>query len=299
MEGFYKKWFFPLALPAIILFTAVIFVPFILGILYSFTGWRGTYFVGGSQNPFDALLGFNNYIKAFKSEKFINAFIYTVKYTGVSVIMINVAALSLALLVTKINKGAGLIRTVLFLPNLLGGLALGYIWAFIFEIVFTKVLFGPTSFISIPFLTNMTQNNTKALFALSLMVTWQAAGYNMLIYVNGLNNIPGDLYEAATIDGANSWQIFRVITIPMLMPAFTIVFFLTLAGSFKLLDQNIALTDGNFGTRMLATQILKTTSETSPPDYGLAQAQAVIFFILIATVSLIQVYVTKKREVEA
>lgn len=299
MERFYKKWFLPLAIPAIVLFVGVIFIPFLVGVFYSFTGWRGTYFVGGGQNPLDALVGINNYIKAFHSEKFINALIYTVKYTIVAVVWINFVGLALALLVTKISKGAGIFRTIFFMPNLLGGLALGFIWAFIFEVVFSKFIFNADGIISIPFLTNMTQDNTKALFALLILVTWQMGGYLMLIYVNGLNSIPTELYEAAKIDGAGAIQTFIHITIPMLMPAFTITFFLTLANSFKLLDQNVALTDGNFGTRMLATQILRTTRDTSPPDYGMAQAQAVIFFILIAVVTLIQVSVTKKREVEA
>jgi len=185
------------------------------------------------------------------------------------------------------------------MPNLLGGLALGFIWAFIFEIVFSQFIFNKDGIISIPFLTNMTQDNTKALIALVILVTWQMGGYLMLIYVNGLNSIPMDLYEAAKIDGAGTIQTFIHITIPMLMPAFTITFFLTLANSFKLLDQNVALTNGNFDTRMLAYQILHTPMDKLPPNYGVAQAQAVIFFVLIAVVTLFQVYVTKKKEVEA
>lgn len=297
MENYYKKRFWLLVTPALILFTMVILIPFILGVLYSFTGWRGTYFVGG-DHFWEAFVGFGNYIKAFKNSRFINSFIYTFKFTIVAVIVINIVSLCMALLCNVIRKGASLFRIIYFLPNLLGGLALGYIWAFIFEIVFSRILFGETGFLSIPFLTNMTQNNTKALFALTMLVTWQMAGYMMIIYTAGLNNIPTELNEAADIDGASIWQRFRYITVPMLMPSFTVVFFLTLASCFKLLDQNIALTDGNFGTRMLALQILRTTRDTTPPDYGLAQAEAVIFFILIATVTLIQVRITKKREVE-
>ena len=299
MDKFYKKWFLPLALPAIILFVGVILIPFLVGVFYSFTGWRGSYFVGGGQNPFAAMIGIDNYVKAFDSEKFINALVYTVKYTLIAVVWINIVGLTLALLVTKIVKGAGIFRTIFFMPNLLGGLALGFIWAFIFEVVFSQFIFNKDGILNLPFLTNMTQDNTKALFALLILVTWQMGGYLMLIYVNGLNSIPTALFEAAKIDGANAIQTFIHVTVPMLMPAFTITFFLTLANSFKLLDQNIALTDGNFGTRMLATQILRTTRDTSPPDYGMAQAQAVIFFVLIAVVTMVQVYVTKKREVEA
>ena len=164
--------------------------------------------------------------------------------------------------------------------------------------VFSRILFGEDGLVSIPFLQNMTQDNTKALFALVMLLTWQMAGYMMIIYTTGLNNIPKDLSEAASIDGANGLQQFRHITVPMLMPSFTIVFFMTLSKCFMILDQNIALTDGSFGTRMLALQILRTTRDTNPPDYGLAQAQAIIFFVLIATVTLIQVSITTKREVE-
>ena len=296
MEKYYKKRFWPLAAPAIILYIMVILIPFVLGVTYSFTAWRGTYFAG-ADHWWQALVGFENYAKAFHTKKFMEAFLYTIKFTVVAVIVINVVSLAMALLANNI-KGAGIFRTIYFLPNLLGGLALGYIWSFIFEIVFSQILFGETGFLSIPALTNMTQDNTKALFALVMLVTWQMAGYMMIIYTAGLNNIPTELNEAASIDGATKIQQFFHITVPMLMPSFTVVFFMTLANCFKLQDQNIALTDGNFGTRMLALQILRTTRDTSPPDYGLAQAEAVIFFVLIATVSLIQVNATKKKEVE-
>jgi len=297
MERYYKKRFWLLVAPAIILFTMVILIPFILGIIYSFTGWRGTYFAGG-DHFWQAFVGFDNYVKAFKTSKFIVAFIYTFKFAMIAVVVINIVSLLMALMANSLNRGSGILRTIYFLPNLLGGLALGYIWAFIFEIVFSQILFGKTGFLSIPFLTNMTQNNTKSLFALAMLVTWQMAGYMMVIYTAGLNNIPTELTEASMIDGATLWQRFRYVMVPMLMPSFTIVFFLTLANCFKLLDQNVALTDGNFNTRMLALQILRTTRDTSPPNLGVAQAEAVIFFILIATITLIQVAITKKREVE-
>ena len=279
MDRYYRRRFVPLALPALILFVLVIVIPFIMGVIYSFTGWRGTYFAGG-EHFWQAFVGFDNYIEAFKTKKFIDALIYTVKFTLVAVVVINVVSLSVSLLATYLHRGAAAYRTVYFLPKpVWGGLALGYIWQFIFEIVFSKILFGENGIISIPALCNMTQDNTKALFALVMLFTWQMAGYMMIIYTTGLNNIPKDLSEAAAIDGANVWQRFWNITVPMLMPSFTIVFFMTLSKCFMLLDQNIALTDGNFGTRMLATQILRTTRDSAPPDYGLAQAQAVIFFV--------------------
>ena len=298
MEKYYKKWFKILNIPAAILFVVVILVPFIMGVAYSFTAWRGSYFKG-SEHWYGALVGFKNYIKVFHSQKFITSFIYTIKFTIVAVVVKNIVSLGMALMVRKVGKGKGFFRTVFFFPNLLGGLAMGFIWSFIFQNVYSLMLFGEDSPIHIPFLCDMLQDPNKAVFAMVIMATWQTAGYLMLIYLNGLNNIPEDLYEAASIDGATAWQKFRHITVPMLMPAFTIVFFLTLSSSFKMLDENLALTGGDFGTRMLSLQILLTTRENTPPNYGMAQAQAVIFFILIAVVSIVQVIVTKRKEIEA
>ncbi|MDD3903398.1 MAG: sugar ABC transporter permease [Sphaerochaeta sp.] len=298
----YKKWFWPLVMPSLILFAMVILYPFIMGVVNSFLAWRGTYYFDPdtgtrASSIVNSFVGFDNYKEAFKDTRFISALIYTVKYTLIAVVMVNVAALALALMVTKIARASGIFRTVFFLPNMLGGLALGFIWQFIFQIIFTDILFSPEA-LHIPFLRYMTQDSTKALFALALLNTWQYAGYMMIIYVAGLNNISKDYYEAASIDGAPYWYTFRKITVPMLMPSFTIVFFMTLANSFKLLDQNVALTDGEFGTRMLAMQILRTIKDTSPPNYGKAQAQAVIFLILIAVITLTQVSITKKKELE-
>ena len=298
MEKYYKKWFKILNIPAAILFVVVILVPFIMGVAYSFTAWRGSYFKG-SEHWYGALVGFKNYIKVFHSQKFITSFVYTIKFTVVAVVIKNIVSLGMALMVRKVGKGKGFFRTVFFFPNLLGGLAMGFIWSFIFQNVYSLMLFGEDSPNHIPFLCDMLQDPNKAVFAMAIMATWQTAGYLMLIYLNGLNNIPEDLYEAASIDGATAWQKFRHITVPMLMPAFTIVFFLTLSSSFKMLDENLALTGGDFGTRMLSLQILLTTRENTPPNYGMAQAQAVIFFILIAVVSIVQVIVTKRKEIEA
>ena len=298
MEKYYKKWFKILNIPAVILFVVVILAPFIMGVAYSFTAWRGSYFKG-SEHWYGALVGFKNYLKVFHSQKFITSFIYTIKFTVVAVVVKNIVSLGMALMVRKVGKGKGFFRTVFFFPNLLGGLAMGFIWSFIFQNVYSLMLFGEESPIHIPFLCDMLQDPNKAVFAMAIMATWQTAGYLMLIYLNGLNNIPEDLYEAASLDGATAWQKFRHITVPMLMPAFTVVFFLTLSGSFKMLDENLALTGGDFGTRMLSLQILLTTRENTPPNYGMAQAQAVIFFILIAVVSIVQVIVTKRKEIEA
>jgi raffinose/stachyose/melibiose transport system permease protein len=299
----YKKWFWPFIIPALFLFLLVIVLPFIMGVVNSFAAWRGIYYFNyetGTRagSVFESFVGLKNYQAAFQDERFIRALWYTVRYTVAAVITINIAALCLALLVNHVIRGAGFFRTTFFLPNMLGGLALGFIWQFVFQIIFTDVLFGPGGIIHAEALRYMTQDSVKALFALVLLNTWQTAGYMMIIYIAGLNNIPKDFYEAASIDGASPWCVFRKITVPMLMPSFTVVFFMTLANSFKLLDQNVALTDGEFNTRMLAMQILRTIKDTTPSDYGKAQAQAVIFFIIIAVITLTQVNITKKRELE-
>ena len=181
---------------------------------------------------------------------------------------------------------------------MLGALAMGFVWQFIFQVVYTDILFSPDGWLHIEFLRYMTQNTTKALFALVIMTVWQSAGYMMLIYISGLNAIPGELYEAADIDGAGPIRKFFTITLPLLMPSVTIVLFLTLANSFKLLDPNVALTNGDFNTRLIALQILRTVQDKTPPDYGMAQAQAVVFFVIVAVISLFQVSLTRKREVE-
>jgi raffinose/stachyose/melibiose transport system permease protein len=299
----YRKWFWPLLFPALVLFLLVIIFPFIMGVLNSFVAWRGTYYFDPDTGTravsvFNSFVGLDNYVNAFKDQRFVRSIWYTVQYTLLAVVAINATGLCLALLVTRIRKGAGLFRTTFFLPNMLGGLALGFIWQFIFQIVFTDILFSPQGVLHVDFLRYMTQNSTRALFALVILTSWQYAGYMMIIYIAGLNNISKDYYEAASIDGASPWRTFRSITVPMLMPSFTVVFFLTLSNSFKLLDQNVALTDGEFNTRLLAMQILRTVKDTAPPDYGKAQAQAVIFFLVVASITLTQVYITKKRELE-
>jgi raffinose/stachyose/melibiose transport system permease protein len=305
----YKTWFWVFVIPALVLFFFVIVLPFLMGLGNSFLAWRRTYYLDPATNTraasiFNSFVGLANYKKALAEPRFLRALWYTVRFTVVSVISINVVALCLALLVNKITRMAGFFRTTFFLPNMLGGLALGFIWQMIFEKIFTDMIFNepPGGFFNgllhIEFLRHMTLDPVKALFALALLSTWQSAGYMMIIYIAGLNNIPKDLYEAASIDGASPWKTFWRITVPMLMPSFTVVFFMTLANGFKLLDQNVALTNGEFNTRMLALQILRTVADDKIPDYGKAQAMAVIFFVIVAVLTLTQVSITKKKEME-
>lgn len=287
-----------MVLPSIVLFLLVIIIPFVQGVVYSFTEWRGTYFVGG-EHWWNALVGLKNYISIFQSKDFLTALGYTGCYAVIAVIAQNIFSLALALLIKRITKGKGFFRTVLFLPYVLGMLAMGYIWRFIFENVFSQILFGTDGIIHIGLLNNMLQNQWKALIAYMIVGVWQVAGYYLIIYLNGLNNISEDLYEAARIDGAGRWYQFRKITLPLLMPSFTIVLFMSLANSFKMLDLNVSLTEGNFGTTMISYMILRTVRESTPPEYGTAQAQAVVFFIIIAAISIAQVRFTKKREVDS
>lgn len=298
MKSFYKKKFGFMVLPSIVLFLLVIIIPFVQGVVYSFTEWRGTYFVGG-EHWWNALVGLKNYISIFQSKDFLTALGYTGCYAVIAIIAQNIFSLALALLIKRITKGKGFFRTVLFLPYVLGMLAMGYIWRFIFENVFSQILFGTDGMIHIGLLNNMLQNQWKALIAYMIVGVWQVAGYYLIIYLNGLNNISEDLYEAARIDGAGRWYQFRKITLPLLMPSFTIVLFMSLANSFKMLDLNVSLTEGNFGTNMISYMILRTVRESTPPEYGTAQAQAVVFFIIIAAISIAQVRFTKKREVDS
>ena len=280
--------------PAIIIMLIFMYIPIVQNFYYSLFNWS-------IYKPGKTFVGLKYFIELFQDKVFWTCLKNNTLYAVISLVgQLGVGLVVAAILEAKfMRKHSGFFRTVFFFPNLLGGLAMGFIWSFIFQNVYSLMLFGEDSPIHIPFLCDMLQDPNKAVFAMAIMATWQTAGYLMLIYLNGLNNIPEDLYEAASIDGATAWQKFRHITVPMLMPAFTIVFFLTLSSSFKMLDENLALTGGDFGTRMLSLQILLTTRENTPPNYGMAQAQAVIFFILIAVVSIVQVIVTKRKEIEA
>lgn len=297
MDKFYKKWFGPLALPAVAVFILVIGIPFLVGVLYSFTSWRGTYWSGGGT-VWESFVGFENYTKALSNSKFTHSLMYTSVFTVISVIVINIVALAFALMLNNIKKGVGLFRTIFFMPNMMGALAMGFVWQFIFQVVYTDIFFSPNGILHVEFMRYMTQDTWKALVAIVIMYTWQTSGYMMLIYVGGLNSISNDLYEAASIDGAGPVKRFFKITLPMLMPSITVVLFLTLANSFKMLDLNVALTNGDFNTRMIALQILRTIRDSTPSNYGLAQAQSVIFFVIVAAISLLQVSITRRQEVE-
>ena len=254
--------------------------PFILGIYLSFTKFTT---VESAE-----WVGFDNYIKAFiRDENFLNALWFTVKFTVVSVITINIFAFLLALLLTKALKGTTFFRTVFFMPNLIGGIVLGYIWNLLINSVLG--VFG----------LDITYDAKYGFWGLVLVLNWQLIGYMMVIYIAGLQNIPKELNEAAMIDGASSFSILRNITIPMVMPSVTICLFLTLTNSFKLFDQNLALTGGAPGreTSMLALDIYNTFYGRIGWQ-GVGQAKAVVFFIIAAIIAFVQLKITRRKEVE-
>lgn len=283
-----KKWFFLFVLPILIAFTVVVIIPLFVGIYYSFTQWNGRV----DQVP--EFVGLKNYISVLMDKGFINAFLFTSKFTIASTIIINALGFSLALLVTRKLKTANFMRTIFFMPNLIGGLILGFIWQFIFTGVFNTL--GEK--LNLPFLQGWLSNSRTGFWGLVIILAWQMAGYLMVIYVAALQNIPKELIEAAEIDGANSWAKTRHIIFPMVAPAFTVSVFLTLANSFKLFDQNLALTNGGPGnaTEMLALNIYKTAFTFS--EFGESQAKSIIFFLVVAGITLVQVYFSKKKEVE-
>lgn len=280
MEKNMKKYFPVFVFPTFISFTVVFLIPFFLGIYLSFTEFTT---VDNAQ-----WVGFENYIKAFTlDENFKNALWFTVKFTVVSVITINVISFFLALLLTKSLKGTNFFRTVFFMPNLIGGIVLGYIWNLLINAILGA--FG----------LDITYDATFGFWGLVFLLNWQLIGYMMVIYIAGLQNIPKELKEAAMIDGASSVSVLRNITIPMVMPAVTICLFLTLTNSFKLFDQNLALTGGAPAreTAMLALDIYNTFYGRIGWQ-GVGQAKAVVFFLIVAIIAFVQLKITGRKEVE-
>ena len=280
MKNNLKKYYGIFALPTTLVFAAVFLIPFILGIYLSFCD-----FTTVTDSVFT---GAENYIKAFSDSNFRNALWFTVKFTLVSVVSINVIAFALALLLTNNIKGRNFFRTVFFMPNLIGGIVLGYIWQLIINGVLATM--GVT----------ITFDPSYGFWGLVVLMNWQMIGYMMIIYIAGISNIPKDLIDAAKVDGASSLGILRHVIIPMVMPSVTICLFLTITNSFKLFDANLALTDGapSRQTSMLALDIYKTFYG-AVGSQGAGQAKAVIFFLLLAVIALIQLSITRKREVEA
>ena len=263
--------------------------PFLQGLFLSFTKFKTT-----SKWTW---VGASNYLKAFQDDSFMYSFGYTALFAFVSLVIINVLAFAVAYALTQKIRGANLFRTVFFMPNLIGGIVLGYIWSMIFD--------GILSYYN----TSIIMNTTWGFWGLIILVCWQQIGYMMIIYIAGLQAVPEDMLEAAKIDGANGWQSLFKITIPNVMPSITICTFLSLTNGFKLFDQNLALTGGQpfiinpdgtalHTTEMLALNIYNTFYGQNVNSRGVAQAKAVLFFILVAAIGLIQLRATRNKEVQ-
>lgn len=283
MEKAIKKYFPIFALPTAIAFFIFFLAPFVLGVFLSFCKFT---------TITDAkLVGFENYMKIFADETVFDPFVHSLWYTAlfaiVSVVLINVLAFAVALLLTKGFKGTNLFRTVFFMPNLIGGIVLGYIWQLIFNGILNK------------YSLTLTYHEKYGFWGLMILLLWQQVGYMMVIYIAGIQNVPGDLIEAAKIDGASKWKTLKSVTIPMVMPSITICTFLTLTNGFKLFDQNLALTNGEpmRMSEMLAMNIYNTFYDRTGYE-GVGQAEAVIFFILVAIISMIQLRATRSKEVQ-
>ena len=276
-----KKYFPIFVLPTLLAFTIFFIVPFVMGFVLSFTKFKVITNV--------TFVGFKNYIKAFTLDgSFFHALGFTSLFTVVSMITVNVFAFLLALLLTQGLKGTSFFRSVFFMPNLIGGIVLGYIWNLLINGVLMHFFGEDISF-----------NAKYGFWGLVVLTNWQLIGYMMVIYIAGLQNIPTDVLEAASIDGSSPLRTLFKIKIPMVMPSITICMFLTLTNSFKMFDQNLALTNGAPGsdTEMLALNIYKTFYGRSGFQ-GVGQAKAVIFFILVAIIAFIQLKLTNKKEIE-
>ena len=286
MEKAIKRYFPIFVLPTMIAFTLGFIIPFVEGVYLSFCK-----FTTVNDAKF---IGFANYAKVFADETFVHAFWYTALFALVSLLIINVLAFAVAYVLTKGIKGSNIFRTVFFMPNLIGGIVLGYIWLMIFDGILSN------------FDTAVVLETKYGFWGLIILMCWQQIGYMMIIYIAGLQAIPEDMLEAAKIDGASSWKTLWNITIPNIMPSITICTFLSLTNGFKLYDQNLALTggspfktlaDGNVikTTEMLALNIVNSNTSNSK---GPGQAKAVVFFVLVAIISIAQLVATRKKEVD-
>ena len=281
MQKSLRPYFSVFVLPTLIAFTVAFLIPFVMGVYLSFTE-----FTTINDATF---VGFTNYVKAFTADRdFLNALWFTVKFTVVSVISVNFLAFLLALILTRGLRGTNLFRTVFFMPNLIGGIVLGYIW----QVLLNGLLLGAG--------VDLTYSATYGFWGLVILMNWQMIGYMMIIYVAGLQNIPEELGEAASIDGASPLQRLRHIILPLVAPSITICTFLTLTNSFKLFDQNLALTAGAPGneTAMLALDIYQTFYGRMGSE-GVGQAKAVVFFLMVALIAFVQLRISSGREAKA
>lgn len=281
-------WYILFTAPLIFIFTTVVIIPFLIGIGYSFFSWDGL-----PLNP-KIFVGIENYVKLFSDTRFLSSAMHTTWFTFLSILMINLLGLVFAMVVTTTLKVRNAARAMLFMPYLIGGLILGYIWKFIFGDAFTTI--GEHTGLTTVFF-NWLLDSQFALYAMVIVATWQMAGYIMIIYITGIHSIPEDVIEAAHVDGASFWVTLFKVKFPLMMPSFTISLFMTLSNCFKIFDVNFSLTTGgpSNATEMFAMNIYNEIFQLN--NYGYGQAKAIVFFIVVAAITLYQVSVTKKREV--
>lgn len=277
--------------PGLLCFSVIVFLPFLLGFYYSFTEWNGLDLDKAKW------IGWSNFERIFTNdEKFWASFWFTVRFTVTTVVLANVLAFVMALMLIRPLKTRGLLRTVFFLPNVIGGILLGFIWQFIFTKGFNTIgkLTGWSLF-ELPWL----GTPDTGFWGLVIVFVWQTTGYMMVIYIAAMVGIPKDLLEAAKIDGASYWQSVRQVLVPLIMPAITVCLFLTVSNAFKMFDLNLSLTKGGPGTstQSLAYNIYAEALVNN--RYGLGTAKAMLFFFAVSIITLIQVGFTKSKEVEA
>lgn len=285
-----KGWYAVFTAPLMIMFLLIVIIPFFTGMGYSLVSWDG---LAKSEKVF---VGFENYVKIFSDKQFLTSILRTTIFTLITVMIVNLLALAFAILVTTKLKVRNVARTMLFLPYLIGGLILGYIWQYVLGEAMST-LGQSTGMTNIFF--NWLVNKQFAFYAMIVVATWQMAGYMMIVYIAGLEAISDDVLEAAQVDGAGFWRTLINVKLPLIMPSITICLFLTLSNCFKIYDVNVSLTGGgpNNATEMVSMNIFNEIFTKSHFGYG--QAKAIVFFIIIALITLIQVKVTGDKEVAA
>ncbi|VXB19834.1 putative starch degradation products transport system permease protein AmyD [Bacillus sp. 349Y] len=276
--------------PALVFFLVIQIIPFLMGLYYSFTSWNGV-------SSAVEWVGFDNYIRIFTDDQvFFQSFMFTTKFMFAAVVISNVIGFGFALLLNAALKTRNILRTVFFLPNVIGGLLLGFIWQFIFVKGFASL--GNATDLSL-FKMPWLGDEKTAFWGIVIVFAWQISGYMMVIYVAALQGVDTSLLEAAKIDGASNWTLLTRIIVPLILPAFTICFFLTISMAFKIFDLNISLTGGGpfNSTQSVAINIYQEAFQNN--RYGLGTAKSILFFVIVAVFTTVQVMITKRKEVQA
>ena len=281
------RLFCEFVVPPMLIWALVVIIPLVYGLYLTLTDWNGL------SNAYN-IIGLQNYADVFSDSTFVDSLLKTFIYVFFVVVLSNVLGIILALLLTAGIRMQSIFRTCFFASNMIGGIVMGYIWNYIFSFAMTKI--GDLTNIGI-LKTSWLTDPVMAMVALIVVTVWQLSGYLMVIYVAGFSNIPSEVLEAARIDGTNSWQLFRMIKLPMIMSSVTICTFMAISKAFMSFDVNLSLTSGGpfKSTELLALKIYQTAFSNF--EYGKGQAEAVVLFVIVAIISIIQVSISKKKEV--